>query len=205
MRARLPTLPVACAVGLVLLTSAFAVAADRQRGFVDVYGGGLYLFESDVPGSTFENPGGTIGGRIGVWVNDNWGVALRAWYFQTDASLARSTSESDLVFLGLSVEVVGRWPIDDRWTVYGSLGPAMAINTLDTQRIVQAQPVEEDARSISPGVSGALGIETRLLRHLSAFAETQGSLVYPSFRFSDQRIAPELLNIYGLVGLRIPF
>src|SRR5687767_11795744 len=69
----------------------------------------------------------------------------------TDAKLAKSTSESDLLLLGLSVEVVARWPIDDRGTVYASLGPAMAIGTLDTQRIIQAQPVEEDDRSISPG------------------------------------------------------
>ena len=195
-------LPVLIAALFVLLQSHVGDAKERERGFIDVYGGGLYLFESDVPGSTFADDGGTIGGRLGVWVNGNWGVAFRAWYFQTDANVLTRGSPSDLAFLGMSIEVVVRWPIDDRWVVYGSLGPAMAINTLD--RTIPGSG-DEDSRSISPGVSAALGIEARLLRHLSAFAETQGSLVYPSFRFSDRRLAPELLNVYGLVGLRIPF
>ena len=84
------------AVAFVLLMSTVAVAADRERGFFDVYGGGLYLFESDIRGSTFADDGGTLGGRIGVWVNDNWGVALRAWYFQTDANVLTRGSPSDL-------------------------------------------------------------------------------------------------------------
>ena len=190
------------ALALVVLMSSVAVAADGQRGFFDVYGGVLYLFESDVPRSTFADDQATVGGRVGVWLSDNWGVAFRAWYFQTDANVLSRGSPSDLAFLGLSIEVVGRWSIQDRWAMYSSLGPAMAISTLD--RPIQGRG-EEDSRSISPGVSGAVGIEARLLRQLSAFAETQGSLVYPSFRYSDQRVSPRLLNVYGLVGLRIPF
>jgi hypothetical protein len=193
------------ALAFVLLTTGVAVAADGEHGFFDLYGGVLNLFESDVPGSKFADSSATIGGRIGVWLGDNWGLTLRTWYFQTDVKLLRSTSPSDLAFLGVSLEVVGRWSLDDRWAVYGSLGPAMAVNTLDIQHIVQGQRIEEDSRSVAPGVSGAVGVEARLLRRLSAFAETQGSLVYPSFRFADQRLSPSLLNIYGLVGLRIPF
>jgi outer membrane protein with beta-barrel domain len=193
------------ALTFVLLTSGVAVAAEVERGFFDVYGGVMGLFESDVPGSKFADSSPTLGGRIGVWIGDSWGLTLRTWYFQTDAKLATSTSPSDLAFLGVSVEVVARWPLDDRWTVYGSLGPAMAVNTLDAQRSVDGRTIEEDSRSIAPGVSGAVGVEARLLPRLRAFAETQGSLVYPSFRFADRRLSPQLLNAYGLVGLRIPF
>lgn len=193
------------ALAVVILTSGVAAAADTEHGFFDVYGGLLNLFESDVPDAHFEDSSPTVGARIGVWLGDNWGLAFRTWYFQTDVKLLRSTSPSDLAFLGISLEVVGRWRLDDRWALYGALGPAMAVNTLDSQRIVQAQKIEEDSRSIAPGVSGAVGIEARLLPRLSAFAETQGSLVYPSFRFKDQTLSPRLLNVYGLIGLRIPF
>jgi hypothetical protein len=48
-------------------------------------------------------------------------------------------------------------------------------------------------------------VEARVLPFLAVFAETHASLVYPSFHFSDQRLAPRLLNLYGLVGVRVPF
>jgi hypothetical protein len=110
-----------------------------------------------------------------------------------------------LAFLGVSLEVLGRWRLDRRWTVYGSLGPVMAITTLDLERNVGGRLVEEDARSIAPGASAALGVEARVLPRLRGFAEIQSSIVYPSLQFSDRTLSPRLLNLYGLVGARIPF
>lgn len=192
-------------LGLVLLATTGAVAAERERGFVDVYGGVTGLFESDVPDATFEDVSPLVGARVGVWLGERWGLSLRTWYFQTDARLRTSTSASDLAFLGVSLEAIARWPLDRRFTVYATLGPAMAVTTLDRQRIVDGRPSEEDSRSVAPGVSGALGVEARLLPRLSAFVETQGSVVYPSFRFTDERFSPRLLNLQGLVGIRVPF
>lgn len=190
---------------LALLLPAPAGAGERGRGFVDAYGGVAGLLESDVPDARFADAVPVVGGRVGVWLGDRIGLAFRTWYFQSDAKLERSTSPSDLAFLGLSLEALARWPLDERWSVYGSLGPAVAVTTLDFQRIVGGQPVEEDARSVAPGVSAGLGVEARVLPFLAVFAETHASLVYPSFHFSDQRLAPRLLNLYGLVGVRVPF
>jgi hypothetical protein len=81
--------------------------------------------------------------------------------------------------------------------VYGSLGPVMAINTLDLERNVQGRLIEEDARSIAPGASAALGVEARVLPRLRGFAEIHSSIVYPSFQFSDRTLSPRLLNLYG--------
>lgn len=196
-----------CLVGLlvVLVVVGVAAAEERERGFLDVYGGVMGMLESDVPEWKFFDSSPVIGGRVGVWIGNNWGVTLRTWYFQTDAK-ERAASPSDLAFLGVSLEVLARWRLDERWTVYGSLGPAMAVNTLDIARNTAAgRATEEDARSVAPGASGAVGIETGVLPHLRMFAETQASLVYPVFHFSDRTMSPRLLTIYGLVGARIPF
>jgi hypothetical protein len=146
-----------------------------------------------------------VGARAGVWLGERWALTFRAWYFQTDAKLMSSTSPSALAFLGLSLEVLARWPLQDGWAVYGALGPAMAVATLDIERIMQERKTEEDSRSVAPGLSGAVGVEKRLWPWLSALGEVQGSLVYPYFSFTDRRMTPRLLNLYGLVGARVPF
>jgi hypothetical protein len=195
---------IAIAVALVLLTAGVAAAEERERGFFDAYTGLVGLFESDRPEWKFADSSTVIGGRVGVWMNDAWGLSLRTWYFKTDAK-EEMTSPSDLAFLGVSLELVGRWRLDERWAVYASIGPVMAITTLDLQRNVRGRLIEDDARSIAPGASAALGVEARVLPRLRGFAEIQNSLVYPSLQFSDRTISPRLWNLYGLVGARIPF
>lgn len=192
------------AVVFVLLAAGFAAAEERERGFFDAYTGLVGLFESDRPDWKFADSSSVIGGRVGVWMHASWGLSLRTWYFKTDAK-EEMTSPSDLAFLGVSLELLGRWRLDERWAVYGSLGPAMAITTLDLERNVGGRLIEEDARSIAPGASAALGIEARALPRLRGFAEIQSSIVYPSLQFSDRTMSPRLWNLYGLVGVRIPF
>lgn len=186
----------------IVLMASVAVANEREWGFFDVYGGPAGLLESDVPDWKFGHVATTVGARAGVWITDTWAVTFRGWYFQTDAT-QRESSPSDLAFLGMSLELLGRWQLDRRWALYGSLGPALAITTLDLQRADRS--FEDDARSIAPGVSAGAGIEARLVGRFRGFAELHGSLVYPSLHFSDRTISPRLLNLDGLLGLRIGF
>lgn len=176
----------------------------RQQAFFDVYGGVMYLFESDVPGWKLEDDSPTVGGRIGVWIGKTWGLTFRAWYFQTDAKLARASSPSDLAFLGLSLELLGRWVLTDDWALYGTLGPMVAITTLDRQRDAVTK-IEDDSRSVAPGGSLSIGTDVRVFKRLRAFAEVQASLVYPEFDFPDSRSSPRLLTVHGLTGLRLGF
>lgn len=187
---------------VVLLGASIAAAEERPRGFFDLYGGPTGLVESDVPGWKFADVTATVGGRTGLWLNEHWAVTVRAWYFQTDAK-QRESSPSDLAFLGVSLELLGRWQLDPRWAVYGSLGPAMAITTLDLQRADRS--VEDDTRSIAPGVSFGAGVEAHLVGRLSAFTEVHGAVVYPSFRFPDRTISPRLLPLDAIVGVRLGF
>ena len=110
-------LPVIVVAGLALVVAAGApmwpteAAAERpEQVFFDVYGGFLHLFESDVPDWKLEDHSATVGGRVGVWIDRNWGLTFRTWYFQTDAKLDNA-SASDLAFLGLSLELIGRWSV----------------------------------------------------------------------------------------------
>lgn len=190
---------------VVMLTAGSAVAQERERGFVDLYYGMTKLFESDVSNWKFEDERGVAGLRAGMWINDTntMALTLRTWYFQTDAKEQRS-GPSDLAFLGVSLELLMRWKLSDRWAIYGTLGPAMAVTTLDVAPALRG--IEDDARSVAPGASSSVGVEVRVLSSLRAFAEMQGSLVYPAFEFFDDRtVSPRLMNLYGLVGLRMPF
>ena len=184
---------------IVMLTAGTAVAQERERGFVDLYGGGTQLFESDVPGWKFTDSQFTAGLRGGMWINDNVALTLRTWYFKTDLE-DQLSSPGDLAFVGVSLELLMRWKLSDRWALYATLGPMMAVTTLDLDRAVK-----EDASSLAPGASSAVGVEVRVLSSLRAFAEMQGSLVYPAFELSDRTVTPRLMNMYGLVGLRMPF
>lgn len=196
------------ATSRILITSAIvlmanvAIAEEPGRGFFDVYGGPAGLLESDVPGWKFADVTATVGARAGIWITDTWAVTFRGWYFQTDAK-QRESSPSDLAFLGMSLELLGRWQFDRRWAMYGSLGPAMAITTLDLQR--PDRSFEDEARNIAPGVSAGAGIEAQLVGRLSAFGEIHGSLVYQSLHFSHRTISPRLLNLDGVLGLRVGF
>jgi hypothetical protein len=185
----------------VLMWTGAAAAGERERGFVDLYGGIVGLDESDVPDWRFADVTPVVGGRVGVWLADTWALTLRTWYFQSDAK-QEQISPSDLAFLGLSLEILARWRLDDRWAVFGSLGPMLAINTLDRE-IMPRQ--EEDARSLSPGASASVGVEVRVWNRLRAFIEGQATLVYASFDFRDRPISPRLLTSSGLVGVRVPF
>lgn len=190
---------------VVMLTAGSAVAQERERGFVDLYYGMTKLFESDVSNWKFEDERGVAGLRAGMWINDTntMALTLRTWYFQTDAKEQRS-GPSDLAFLGVSLELLMRWKLSDRRAIYGTLGPAMAVTTLDVAPALRG--IEDDARSVAPGASSSVGVEVRVLSSLRAFAEMQGSLVYPAFEFFDDRtVSPRLMNLYGLVGLRMPF
>jgi hypothetical protein len=187
---------------IIVLATSIAMADERRSGFFDIYGGPTVLLESDVPGWKFADVKTTAGARTGLWINDNWAVTLRVWYFQTDAK-QRESSPSDLAFIGLSLELLGRWQLDRRWAIYGALGPAMAINTLDVQRIDQI--TEDDARSLAPGVSAAAGLEAHILGRFSAFTEVHGGLVYPSFGFSHRTVSPRLLHLDGVLGVRVAF
>jgi hypothetical protein len=189
--------------GAASVWPAEGAAAQPERGFFDLYGGYLYLYESDVPGWKIENDSPTVGGRVGVWIGTNWGLAFRTWYFQTDAKL-RDASPSDLAFLGLSLELMGRWVINHDWALYGTLGPMVAVTTLDRQRD-PATRKEDDSRSVAPGGSLSIGAEIRVFKSLRAFAELQGTLVYPEFHFRGQTSSPRLLTTYGLTGLRLGF
>jgi hypothetical protein len=104
------------AMVFVLFTARFVAADERERGFFDAYSGGVGLFESDRPDWKFADSSHVIGGRVGVWMNDVWGLSLRTWYFKTDAK-EEMTSPSDLAFLGVSVEILARWRLDDRCRV----------------------------------------------------------------------------------------
>lgn len=191
------------AIGLlfVLVWTGTAAAEGRERGFVDLYGGVVGLDESDTPHWRFADVTSTVGARAGVWLADTWALTLRTWYFQTDAKQEQS-SPSDLAFLGLSLEILARWRLDDRWAVYGSLGPMLAINTLD----VETRPGhEEDARSLSPGASASVGVEIRMWKGLRGFVEGQVTVAFPEFEFRDGPISPRLLTSNGLVGIRLPF
>ncbi len=190
---------------LALLTVTPAMAEERERGFVDLYGGGLRLVESDVPDWQFRDTVGTAGARIGVWLAEPWGLTFRTWYFQSDAREEPSGLPSDLAFLGLSLELLARWRLGDRWTFYGSLGPALAVTTLDRAQLVDGAVRDEDDRSLAPGATGSLGIEARLVGPLRAFVEGQASVVYPEFEFRDRTLTPVLVNLYGLAGVRLAF
>jgi hypothetical protein len=192
-------------LGIVTLSQRpdVVAAAEHERGFVDVYLGVTRLLESDVPQWSFADTRGLAGARFGFWLGENWGLTFRTWYFQSDATQP-GVSPSDLAFLGLSLELIARWPLGKHWFVYGSLGPAVAVTTLDVQ-LDPATRKEDDARSLALGVSGGLGVEFRLFKHLGAFAELQSSLVYPSFDLPDRTISPSLLNLYGLAGIRVVF
>jgi hypothetical protein len=190
-------------VGVVaaLLWTASAGAEEPQRWFVDIYGGVAKTQESDVEGWNFNDAKATVGGRGGFWFTRHWALTFRTWYFQTDAD-QELRSPSDLHLLGFSLEVLGRWQFHERVGLYGSLGPMVAATRLDMQNTSGHDEVD---RTVSPGVSGAVGVEVRLLKHLGAFAEAQSSLTYPSFEFSTQDLSPRVWNIYGLGGVRILF
>jgi hypothetical protein len=195
---------------LVLVVAAGApmrparAAAERpEQVFFDVYGGFLHMFESDVPGWKLEDDSAAVGGRVGVWIDRNWGLTFRTWYFQTDAKLD-NVSPSDLAFLGLSLELIGRWSVSERWALYGTLGPMVAVTTVDRQR--DAVPrIEDDSRSVAPGGSLSIGTEIRVFKRLRAFAEVQGTLAYAEFDFPGRTGSPRLLTVYGLTGLRLGF
>jgi hypothetical protein len=192
---------------VVMLTAASAVAQEPERGFFDLYYGMTKLFESDVTNWKFEDERGVAGLRAGMWLNDTNTLALtlRTWYFQTDAKEQRS-GPSDLAFLGVSLELLMRWKMSERWAIYGTLGPMMAVTTLDVSPVLTG--TQEDSRDLAPGATASVGVEVGVFWRLRAFAEMQGSLVYPSFDFSDRsigRISPRFLNLYGLAGLRLPF
>jgi hypothetical protein len=180
-----------------------AAAEQAEQAFFDLYGGILHLFESDVPGWKLEDNSPTVGGRVGVWIGRNWGLTFRTWYFQTDAKLD-NTSPSDLAFLGLSLELVGRASLTEHWALYGTLGPMVAVASLDRQRDPVTR-IEDDSRSVAPGVSLSIGTEIRVFKRLRAFAEVQGSLAYAEFDFPGRRSSPRLLTVYGLTGLRMGF
>jgi hypothetical protein len=198
-------LALVCA-GLVVPLSPDTASAheDRERGFADLYFGGTHLFKSDVPTWEFNDTESVVGGRVGFWLGQHWGLTFRAWYFQTDAKEEGSLSGSDLSFVGMALELLARWPVSDRWALYGSLGPAFAVTRLDRQ-IDPAVRNKEDARSVAVGASGSVGVEYGIVKELRGFAEVQSSLMYPSFEFSDRTITPRLLNVYGLVGVRFAF
>jgi outer membrane protein with beta-barrel domain len=181
-----------------------ASAQDQGRGFVDLYFGGSHFFKSDVPTWDFDDTEPIVGGRLGFWLGQNLGLTLRTWYLQTDAKEEGGLSGSDLSFVGVALELLARWPVSDRWALYGSLGPAFAVTTLDRQ-FDPAVRKKEDARSVAVGASGSAGVEYGIVKQLRAFAEVQSSLMYPSFEFSDRTISPSLLNVYGLVGVRLAF
>jgi hypothetical protein len=189
---------------LLLLPAGAAAAEKRERGFVDLYLGVTRLFESDVsseqdhtiPGWDFDDTAPVGGVRVGVWFHENWALTFRTWYQQTDAKEERS-SPSDLGYLGLALEVLARWPFTERWAVYGTLGPMLAVTTLDL--------VGDDDRSVAPGASSAVGLEFTFLRYLRGFAEAQFSLVYPEFDLGGRHITPRLFNTYGVLGVRVPF
>jgi hypothetical protein len=195
----------ALGLALAVLTDTSAMAEERESGFVDLYGGALRLVESDVPDWTFRDTTGTVGARVGVWFAEPWGLAFRTWYFQSDAREEPSGLPSDLAFLGMSLELLARWRLGDRWTFYGSLGPALAVTTLDRAQLVDGAVRDEDDRSLAPGATGSLGIEARLVGPLRAFVEGQASVVYPEFEFSDRTLTPVLVNLYGLAGVRLAF
>jgi hypothetical protein len=190
------------AVLLVVVCTGVAAAETRERGFIDLYGGAVRLWESDVPDWKFEDLTPSVGARAGIWLGDHWALTLRTWYYQTDAK-QEVTSPSDLAFLGISLELLARWRLDERWAVYGTLGPMLAITTLDLQS--PGTRTEDDARSLAPGASGSVGIEVSVWRGLRGFAEAQLSIVYPQFTFQDRSITPRLVNTNGLVGVRVPF
>ena len=190
---------------VVMLTAGIAAAEERERGFADVYYGMTKLFESDVSNWTFEDERGVTGLRAGLWLNDasTLALTLRTWYVQTDAKEQRS-GPSDLAFLGVSLELLMRWKLSDRWALYGTVGPMMAVTTLDMAPVLRGR--EDDSRSVAPGASTSVGVEVRVFSNVRAFAEMQGSLVYPDFEFfHDTTVSPRLTNLYGLFGLRMPF
>jgi hypothetical protein len=78
------------------------------------------------------------------------------------------------------------------------------VTTLDRQRDPVSR-IEDDSRSVAPGASLSIGTEIRVFKRLRAFAEVQGSLVYPEFDFPDRTTTPQLLTIYGVTGLRLGF
>lgn len=128
-----------------------AAAEQPEQAFVDLYGGFLHLFESDVPDWKLKDDTPVVGGRVGVWIGRNWGLTFRTWYFQTDAKLDNA-SPSDLAFLGLSLELIGRWYLAQHWALYGTLGPMVAVTSLDRQRD-SVTGIEDDSRSVAPGGS----------------------------------------------------
>jgi hypothetical protein len=141
---------------------------------------------------------------MGFWIGKNWGLTFRTWYFQTDANLQSSTSPSDLAFLGLSLELIGRWPLTEHWAMYGTLGPMVAVTTLDRQRDPSTR-VEDDVRSVAPGGSASLGTEFRVFKRMRVFAEVQSTVAYAQFDFPERTSSPRLLLLYGLTGLRLGF
>jgi hypothetical protein len=180
------------ALGIVLLSAA---STHAEQGFLDVFVGGVRLFESDIPDGIFSDAVTGVGARAGVWLGRHWGLALRGWYQTTDVRIERH-QPSDLAVVGLALEVFARWPLTSALSLYGAFGPALLIATLDLD--------QEDARSLAPGVTVALGIE-RALGPVRLFIESQLVLAYPSFEYRDRTITPQLFEYLGVVGLRVPF
>ena len=132
-----------------------AFAQDQGHGFADLYFGGTHLFKSDVPTWEFNDTEPVGGARVGFWLGRNWGLTLRGWYYQTDAKEEGGLSTGNLDFIGVALELLARWPLSDRWALYGTLGPALAVATLDRQ-IDPTVRGKEDARSVAAGVSGSV-------------------------------------------------
>jgi hypothetical protein len=103
----------------------------------------------------------------------------------------------------VALELLARWPVRDRWALYGSLGPALAVTALDRQ-IDPTMRKKEEAHCVAVGASGSGG-EYGIVKQRRAFAEVQSSLMYSSFEFSGRTITPRLLNVGGLVGVRFAF
>jgi hypothetical protein len=81
----------------------------------------------------------------------------------------------------------------------------VAITTLDLEERIGDLKREQDAHSVSPGASAAVGIEAHVYGPLRAFAESQFTFVKPGFGFPGRDISPELLTLYGLLGVRVGF
>jgi hypothetical protein len=188
-------------LAVVVLWSGVAAAEERERGFIDLYGGLARVLESDAPGWQFSDLTNMVGVRAGVWIGPNWGLALRLWYQESDAKQFQIPA-SDLATLAGSLEVHARWRFDERWAVYASFGPALAVTTLDIELVPR---LEDDARSVAAGMSGGVGLEARIWKRLRAFVEFQTSVLYPSFEFRDRTVTPRILTLHGLVGVRMPF
>jgi hypothetical protein len=196
--------PLAFTLVALLFSVSIGPAAAADRGFFDVYGGALHMLESDVPDWRFEASSTTAGARVGIHLAPSWALTFRSWYFDSDAK-QRGTSPSDLGFLGLSFELLAKWRLDDRWALYATLGPMVAITTLDLEERIGDLKREQDAHSVSPGASAGIGLDAHVYGPLRAFAESHFTFVKPGFSFPGRDISPELLTLYGLLGVRVGF